>query len=164
MNRFVVFIIICIFLAVGSWLADDFVGIASNCINGDCNMVVSTSLGNIVLSVFVSIFIIYYPQQNNHKNAFINFSATHKVISFLLDLSLVMLITSPFIGLPLLISESTHTGSFQWSVQRNYARPTDSIYMLLGFILLAVVIYYYYRKHKRLKKPTIGQYVLSNIK
>ena len=164
MNRFVVFIIICLFLTTGSWLADDFVGITSHCINSNCNVAASTSLESITLALFVLLFTIYYPQQNNHIKAFINFSTTHKVVSFLLDLSVIMLVTTPFIGLPLLISESTHTGGFLWTIQRNHTRSTDPVYILLGFVLLAVVMYYYYRRHKKSNKPTIGQYVLSNIK
>ncbi len=164
MNRFLVFIIICLCIAIGSWFPGYVAGMSSSCHDGDCSLYVGTSLPSITLALFLLLFTIFYRQKNDHKDAFVKFSAFHKVLSFILDLIVTTIIIAPFVGLPLLISESTHTGTFQWVVQRDFSRTTDPLYILIVFISLVVAMYYYFRKHKLLKKPTIGQYVLSNIK
>ena len=163
MNRFVVFIIICLFLTISEYLPGESIGFSSGCINGKCSFAVGSSIYNIILALVFLLFITFYPQKESTK-PYVNFGFVHKFIALLIDFVVTITIIAPFASIPLLLKEYSYTGTFHWEVYREFSRNTDSSYILLSLIFAIFGMYYYYQKHKKLKIPTIGQYVLSNIK
>lgn len=142
----------------------DFLGVSQHCQGNNCIVAASSTIPNIIFAIFILLFVAFYPQLPIQTDVISKFGTLHKIISFFIDFLVAMLIISPFSGLPLLLSEFNHTGSFTWAFQRDFSRSTDSIYIALSILSVLILIVYYFYKHKKLKRPTIGQYLLSGIK
>ena len=81
--------------------------------------------------------------------------------AFFLDFMAVLVVISPFMAIPTLLVEANITGNFQWAFERDFARPTDTQYILPSVISVFLVMYLYFYFYAKYNKQTLGQYVLN---
>lgn len=160
MHRLLVFLIIVIFFYGTASFSGGHVGISSQCVNNNCVVSASTSLYSIILSLGFILFAMKFPRAKRVDTK-IRVGVWRRFGAFFLDFLTILLALTPILTLPIIYAEYTHTGSFNWSFQRNFSRDSDILLILpSGLILFAGLIYYFY-KFTLLSKPTLGQYVLG---
>ncbi len=142
----------------------EFLGFSLHCVGDSCTVAASSTIPNIIIAVLMVLFFAFYPQINIQTVAVNDFGLLHKIIAFLIDFFIIVMVVSPFSALPLLLAEFNHTGVFAWAFERDYSRSSDSLYSALILLFSLMIIGYYFYKHKKLKRPTLGQYLLSGIK
>ena len=163
MKRFQIIIFLsAILLTTG--LFSEFLGFSLQCLGDDCIVAASSNIPNIFIAISIIFFITLYPQHTIKAIEISDFNTLHKIMAFLTDFMVVMLILTPFAGFPLLMLEFNYTGSFEWAFQRDYLRSTDTICAFLNLLFALSIMAYYFYKHKKSNRLTIGQYLLSGIK
>jgi hypothetical protein len=130
-------------------------------VNTDCVVAASSSALSVVVSVGLALFLLFLPQQRYVPDPTKVVGVWRRFGAFFLDFAFVLLIASPLAALPILLAEASHSGTFVWSFQRVFSRPTDSAYLLPGVFAVFVALFLYFYLHPRVQRPTIGQVVLG---
>ncbi|MET1257458.1 RDD family protein [Aliikangiella maris] len=113
------------------------------------------------MSLALFSFLCFYPQQKSSHDRTEIVGVWRRLGAFYLDFMIVLIGITPLLALPLLIQESSYTGQFVWSFEREFSRSTDSNYILPGVGLAFWFLFYYFYKHPKSGRQTIGQYVLG---
>ena len=163
MKRFLVLLITLGGLWGSIWFSGDSIGISSQCVNGQCFVNASTSIGSIIIGALIAAFVIKLPRGSRgdiEKRA----GFWRRLSSFYLDFAVVLITLTPILVLPALLVEYIHTGNFSWVFQRDYSRDSDFwiVFPNVVLLLLALIYYFYYFYYYALNsKPTLGQFVLG---
>jgi hypothetical protein len=161
MNRFLVLTVVVIAFITSGWASHGHVGVSSQCRNATCLVSASSSLTSIILALGLLAFLLLYRQREYAPDRQTIVGVWRRIGAFLIDFWLVLLIMSPLAALPVLISEASYTGSFEWSFARGYSRPSDSLYLLPAVFATFAALFLYHHQHGRSSRPTIGQYILG---
>jgi len=134
-------------------------GSQSECLNGVCRVHYHAALPSLLISIpALWLFFLTKPLPG------IDVSTSPvrrrvRCLAFLIDTTPILLLTGP-IAVVMLVIEALHTGSFHWTVSRDFGRGTDGF--LLVFILILFVAWArYFHRSIKLGEPTIGQYVMG---
>jgi hypothetical protein len=158
--RFVFLIVVGAFI-LGSWTSDESIGASSACRDADCVVSASSSLLSIIIAIGLLLFLVFYRQIACTVDSSKVVGVWRRFGAFFLDFALVMLIVSPVAALPLLVAEANYTNAFQWSFHRQFARPTDVMYLMPAIVAAFLALFFYFYQHARVGRQTIGQYVLA---
>jgi RDD family len=161
MQRRTVFLVLVGAFLLSSWTSGGGIGVSSVCENTECLVAASASALSVVIAVGLALFVVLYPQ----TQAVFDFSRAvgiwRRFGAFVLDFALVLMVVSPLAALPILIAEGGYSGTFEWSFQRDFVRPTDGAYLMSGVVAGVLALFYYFYQHVRVGRPTVGQYVLG---
>lgn len=161
MSRLAVFTVVLVSLALSSWAAGGSVGASSACENARCAVNASSSLISILISVALTVFVLIYPQRTSAPHETSVVGVWRRFGAFFLDFASVVMVVSALGAVPLLIAEASFTGVFQWSFERDFARPTDTVYVLPAVFGGFLLLFLYFYLHPRVNRQTLGQYVLG---
>jgi hypothetical protein len=161
MNRFAVFAVVLGSVVLSSWAADGSVGASSNCENARCVVSASSSPISILLSVALVLFVVTYPQRTSASDETRVVGVWRRFGAFFLDFASVVMVVSSLGAVPVLVAEAGFTGAFQWTFERDFARPTDTAYVLPAALGAFLLLFLYFYLHARVNRQTIGQYVLG---
>jgi uncharacterized RDD family membrane protein YckC len=161
MPRSLVFIIIVGLFFLSSSMSGGNVGVSSVCVNNECEIVASSSLTSLFLGVCLGIFIFLFPRKDSILNTTKVVGLWRRFGAFFLDFMSVLLVFTPVTVIPILIAEANVTGEYQWSFARDFARPSDNLYILPSVFTVFIVMYIYFLFYARSNKQTVGQYVLN---
>lgn len=121
----------------------------------------SASGNPLALVAFISIFLLLlrWPKQHGAIVESSRVSLVRRVAAFYVDMLVAMMGVIPFAVAPILFVEFLVTGAWQWSFERDYARPTDwiSAICILGAFY---GIFWYWRWHFHRQRQTVGQHLL----
>lgn len=146
---------------VSASLSGDYVGVSSSCVNSQCVVGGSSSIGSLIASLIIIGFLFLRPDQRTMANTNGVVGVWRRLGAFLIDFVLVLLVISPIAALPLLIAEASHTGAFEWSFVRKFARPNDGLFILPGVFAAFAALYFYFFYHPWKGKQTVGEYILG---
>ena len=121
----------------------------------------SSSLGSIFVSIVIVVFALFYPQKIGQPDQSRLVGVWRRLGSFFIDLILVLLVAAPWAALPILVAEGHYTGNYQWSFEREFARASDTIYILPAVFAIFFGWFYYIYGHLRKGRLPVGQYILS---
>lgn len=135
------------------------VGASSACLNSNCFVTASSSAESVVTALALAIFVALYPCKPGALDDDRVVGVWRRLGAFFLDFLAVLSVFSPLLVLPLLVAEAGVTDEFRWAFERNYARPSDTAYMLSATFGSFILIFVYFYMHLRMNRPTLGQYV-----
>jgi hypothetical protein len=161
MNRHLLLALVMAVFFLSGWASGGNIGVSSECRNADCYVSASSSLLSILLAIGLAIFLVTYPQRSRPDDTSTVVGVWRRFGAFFLDCLLVMVIVSPLSAIPVLVSEASYSGTFQWAFERDHSRPTDSLYIFPGVLAGFLALFYYFYQHGRSGRPTVGQYVSS---
>ena len=153
-------IVIIVLFFVSNLFAGGGVGVTSSCVNGDCSVEATSSLISVITSIVLLIILLRYSQISSSAVTNNPVRLRRRLAAVFIDFLVVIMITAPLASLVTLLIESIYTGSFQWSFEREFSRPTDSLIILEIFVIFFLLFYYFY-KHLLVNRQTAGQYVLG---
>lgn len=159
MSRTIVFVLVFGAFFLTSTMSGG--SVSSVCSNADCLVSASSSPFSVALAVGLLLFLVFYPQLENTADNTRVVGVWRRFGAFFLDFTLVLMSVTPLAALPFLWAEAGHTGIFQWSFEREFLRPTDSVYILPSVFAAFLALFYYFYQHARVGRQTIGQYVLG---
>ena len=142
-------------------LSGDHIGASSSCVNDECIVGASSSLGSVVISIAIIGMLIFSPKLKTEVDPTRIVGVWRRLGAFYIDFLLVLLAIAPITVLPMLIAEAGHTGDFQWSFTRKFARPNDTIFVLPAVLLTFAALYFYFFYHPWKRKQTVGEYILG---
>lgn len=136
-------------------------GFNSTCINDQCYMSASASLPALIASVVLVAFVTFYPQEVGTPMHVEPIKIWEGFAAFFIDFLVVLSATSPIATLPILLAEADATGSFQWSFERDFSRPTDASLAFPGVLAMFAVLFAYFYIHPAIGRQTVGQFLLG---
>lgn len=161
MKRNTVFLVILGALCLISALSNGSVGVNSECINGACNVNVSSSPEGIIMGVGLAIFALIYPQLAGSEDETRVVAIWHRFGALMIDGVALLAATVPIAALPMLFAEAHYMKQFRWSFVRHFERPDDWSNILIPFIIIMAIMIAYFYLHARSGRATLGQYVLG---
>jgi len=160
MKKYDLLAVIIVVFFVSNLFAGGGVGITSSCINGVCSVEAASSLVSVITSIILLILLLRYSQISSSGVTTNPVRLRRRLAAFIIDFIVVIMITAPLASLVIILIESKYTGSFQWSFEREFSRPTDSLIILEIFVIFFLLFYYFY-KHLHVNRQTAGQYILG---
>ncbi len=161
MKRLHVLVIVLGLVGLSSYLSGGPVGASSECINDECQVWASSSLGSCAVAVGLLLFVMRYPKRQGVFDLSLVVGVWRRFAAFLLDCLLVLSTIVPFVSLPALILEAHATGAFQWSFERDFVRSTDMLIFGTGALLTFCALFLYHYWHLRAGRATVGQYIMG---
>lgn len=161
MNRLFVLLATIAALVVISALAGGSMGLESHCVNGQCDVSVSSSLASTLVGILLIPAALLYPQRRMVFDVSSRVQWWRRLLAFWLDMMVVLAAITPLTTLPILLAEQQATGVFEWSFSRRFARETDALLMIPGILFMFVALYVYFWLHPKFERTTVGQYVLG---
>ena len=153
------FIIGAIFASAS--LSGDYVGASSSCVNNQCVVGGSSSVGSVIVGLVIIAFLFLRPVQPTLVDTDGVVGVWRRLGAFFIDFVLVLLAISPIAALPLLIAEASYTGEFEWSFVRKFARPSDGFFVLPAVLASFAALYSYFFLHPLKGKQTVGEHILG---
>lgn len=139
-------------------LVADGIGFDAECANDQCKYIARGSLPGIFFGLGFGLLMFLLPRKETCPNPIRPVGVLRRFGAFYVDLGFILLVFSSLAELPILFVEAIHTGSFQWSFTREFARGTDWVVVTSGLLVLGLLFYYYY-KSLLADRPTLGQYL-----
>ena len=136
-------------------------GFNSTCINDHCYMSASTSPQALVVSIFLTAFVVFYPQAPQTSAYGQPVSIVEGFSAFFIDFFIGLAAIAPIATLPILLAEADATGNFRWAFEREFARPSDAALALPGVLAIFGFLYAYFYIHPVIGRQTVGQYVMG---
>lgn len=153
------FVVAAIFASATS--SGDYIGASSSCVNNQCVVSGSSSIGSLIVSLVIVAFLFLRPVQPTMVVSNGVVGVWRRVGAFLIDFALVLFAISPIAALPFLVAEASYTGEFEWSFLRKFARPSDSLFVLPAVLASFAALYFYFFLHPLKGKQTVGEYILG---
>lgn len=136
-------------------------GFEANCVNDQCYVVAATSQVGLIASAALTAFLVLYAQRRPQVEHTEPVKLWKRGIALYIDFFVALSIAAPAATLPLLLDEGRVTGAFQWHFERDFARPTDAALAIPAILAMFVVLFSYFYIHLRLRRQTIGQYLMG---
>ena len=160
-GRLLAFLVLVGAFMLSASLSGDHIGASSSCVNDECTVGASSSLGSVIISIVIIGFLVLRPNLHTSVDATRVVGVWRRLGAFYFDFALVLLVIAPISALPILIAEASHTGEFQWSFARKFARPNDTLFVLPAVFIAFASLYFYFFYHPWKNKQTVGEYILG---
>ncbi len=156
-----IFIAVIATISISTFLADENLKSSSQCINGDCYVSVSSSVTSLVIGGLLAIFAMFFPRIEQEAEPNLTVEVWRRLGAFYIDSATVLVITSPYMNIPILIAEANHSSGFAWNFERDFARPEDTIFLIPTIFGPFAFLYLYFYLYTKAEKQTLGQYSMS---
>ena len=161
MGRLLTFGFVLGALVLSASLSRDQVGLSSSCVNDECVVGGSSSAGSLIISLAIVAFLFLRPNQPVAIDTNGVVGVWRRLVAFYIDFVVVLLAIVPIAAVPLLIAEAGHTGAFEWSFVREFARPGDELFVLPGIFASFAALYFYFFLQPSTGRQTVGEYLLG---
>ena len=142
-------------------LSGNHMGASSSCVNDKCLVAASSSVGSVIISLALFVYLFLRPTAPLRINANGVVGVWRRFWAFLIDYALVLFVVSPLAALAPLLIEAGHTGSFEWSFVRTFSRPSDSLVVVPAVFASFTALYLYFFLHPLKNWQTVGEYILG---
>lgn len=161
MPRIIVFIITMAIVFGSTALSGGSAGVSSECVNGRCMVSASSSLYGIICGIILALFTLLFPRNQFVENTVGVVGLWRRFGAFFIDFIVVLTIVTPIAALPILVTESSYIGTFQWAFSRDFSRASDNYYILPTVLGIFVILFFYFYHQVKNGQQTLGQYVLN---
>ena len=120
----------------------------------------SGGLWSLIAVPCVGLVVTLWPKRHGPVDHESRVSLVRRLTAFVIDLYVAMLIIMPFPVLLGLTTEAIVTGSWAWSYERDYFRPSDII-SVAALLLSFLSFYFYFAWHFEKRRQTVGQNLLA---
>ncbi len=161
MSKLLVFALIALAAIASSWNSPDTFGAQFRCENSDCFVSAGATSQALIVALVVLVFLFAYSQRDQRTTQLAVVGVWRRFGAFLLDFTTIMMVAVPIGAMPMLVAEYYYTGSFQWSFEREFVRPTDVPLIMPIALGIFLVMYFYFSLPPKRGRQTVGQYVLG---
>ena len=161
MGKLLTFALILGAFFLSASLSGESIGSSYSCKGDECVVSGSSSLGSVLISLGIIVFLLARSDQSKGVNLSAVVGVWRRLGAFYIDFALVLLVVAPIATLPLLIAEASHSGGFEWSFIRKYARPSDGLLAHSAVFATFGALYLYFFYHPLKEKQTVGEYILG---
>jgi hypothetical protein len=161
MRRYQVLAVFALALIAMNWAAADPLGARLHCRDGQCSVSAASSWGAVVVALSMGTFLCLYRPRAESPAPSMLVGAWRRLGAFVVDFVSVLMVMAPLAAVPVLVAEAHYTAVFNWSFSRDFARPTDAVYIVSGTLVCFIAMFLYFYLHARLGRPTAGQFVFG---
>lgn len=161
MRRYQVLAVFALALIAMNWVAADPLGARLQCRDSRCSVSAASSWGSVVVAMFMGAFLGLYRPRAESPDPSMVVGVWRRLGAFVVDFASVLMVMVPLAAVPVLVAEAHYTAAFNWSFSRDFARPTDTVYIVSGTLVCFLALFLYFYLHARVGRPTAGQFVFG---